>query len=272
MDTSNKLVEAFLTSERAAGAPATTLRARRQHLLNLARTCGVNLAVISDDELVVWFGAREWAPETRRSRRTTFRAFFGWLEATGRREGNPALALRRVRAAVPLARPAPERVYRKALLKARPRERLWLRLAAEAGLRRGEIAVIHSDDVIEDMVGVSLLVHGKGRRERVVPLSEGVAFELLRWFDAHGEGFAFPGERDGHLSPEYVGKRMAKLLDGHWTAHTLRHRFASQTFLVDRDVFAVQELLGHASPTTTRRYVPRANDEHLRRTVNRAAA
>lgn len=53
--------------------------------------------------------------------------------------------------------------------------------------------------------------------------------------------------------------------------HQLRHRFATRAYSVDRDVFTVQELLGHASPATTRRYVlvPRSA---LRATVKAVAS
>lgn len=50
------------------------------------------------------------------------------------------------------------------------------------------------------------------------------------------------------------------------TPHPLRHRFATRAYAVDRDLLAVQTLLGHASPVTTRRYVA-VPDESLRRTV-----
>lgn len=46
----------------------------------------------------------------------------------------------------------------------------------------------------------------------------------------------------------------AALGDG-WTTHSLRHRFATQAYRATRDIRAVQQLLGHSSPTTTARYV-----------------
>jgi integrase/recombinase XerC len=55
-------------------------------------------------------------------------------------------------------------------------------------------------------------------------------------------------------------------MPGDYTLHTLRHRFATLAYQVDRDVFAVQELLGHSSPATTRRYV-QTQPESLRRTI-----
>jgi integrase len=178
-----------------------------------------------------------------------------------------AAALPRVKSKPGVARPAPDRVYLEALMRSKPRTRLYLRLAAELGLRRAEIAQVHSDDLIEDLVGWSLLVHGKGNRERVVPLTPGIAAELRTL----GVGFAFPGDRDGHVSPEWVGKQASRAMEGKWTIHTLRHRFAARTYAIDADLFVVQELLGHASPATTRRYVPRASAAKARRIVLAAA-
>ena len=83
-------------------------------------------------------------------------------------------------------------------------------------------------------------------------------------------GYAFPGADDGHLSPRWVGKIVAELLPGTATMHQLRHRFATRAYAVDRDVLTVQQLLGHASPATTQRYVV-VPPEAGRRTVLAAA-
>ena len=134
-----------------------------------------------------------------------------------------------------------------------------IRLAGEHGLRRAEIAVVHSRDVVHDLLGYSLQVHGKGGRLRYVPLADDVANAIL---DA--AGYAFPGKIDGHLSPWWVGKLVSRLLPKGWTTHTLRHRFATVSYAEDHDVFAVQDLMGHASPATTLRYVALADDAKRR--------
>ena len=134
-----------------------------------------------------------------------------------------------------------------------------IRLAGEHGLRRAEIAVVHTRDVTHDLLGYSLIVHGKGGRERQVPLADDVADAIL---DA--AGYAFPGKIDGHLSPWWVGKLVSRLLPAGWTTHTLRHRFATVSYAEDHDVFAVQDLMGHASPATTLRYVQLPDDAKRR--------
>lgn len=58
----------------------------------------------------------------------------------------------------------------------------------------------------------------------------------------------------GHLSARRVGELVAEALPGRWTAHTLRHRYATLAYQRTGDLRAVQELLGHAKPETTARY------------------
>lgn len=262
----NEAVALYLRSQKAGGAPVTTLNTRRQHLNHMAARIGCGPWEVDGETLTLWAADQTWARETRRGRRSTFRSFYGWAHERGLIDTNPALALPKVKPGEPEPRPCPDRVYHEALMRARPRERLILRLGAEIGMRRAEVSQVHSDDLIEDMVGWSLLVHGKGLKRRTVPLTDGVAYDLR----ALPPGFAFPGNIDGHLSPRWVGKIVTNLMPGRWTMHTLRHRFATRTYSVDRDVFTVQELLGHASPATTRRYVA-VSREGLRSTVNAAA-
>lgn len=134
---------------------------------------------------------------------------------------------------------------------ATPREKVMLRLAAEVGMRRSEVAQVHTDDLMEDLVGRSLIVHGKGGKRRIVPLPT----SLGRTIATAERGYLFPGNDGGHLSPRYVGKLIRDIMPGDWTMHTLRHRFGTRAYALTSDLLLVQEMLGHASPTTTRRYV-----------------
>lgn len=259
------IIDSYLAGLRAAGNPPATIDTRRQHLHFLARRIGVPPPDVTPELLVNWCAMQEWAQESRRGRQNTFKAFWRWAASVGQLD-DASVQLPIVRATPGVPRPAPDRVYMKSIMRADVRTRLVLRLAAECGLRRGEIAVIHSNDMVDDFVGWSLVVHGKGGRQRIVPLTPGIARELLDLDD----GFVFPGQIDGHLSPRRIGELATEALDGEWTLHTLRHRFATRTYQIDKDVFAVQELLGHSSAETTRRYV-QTDRSRLRTLVERAA-
>ena len=244
-------IEGFLVYDRALGKRSTTNSARRQHLQHLARRVTVGPWAVTGDVLIDYLGAQEWAQETRRGRRTSFDRFYRWAIYRGFVHTNPVDAVEKVRMSQGAPRPAPDRAYHEALMRAAPRERIMLRLAAEVGMRRGEVAVAHTRDVMEDLVGRSLVVHGKGGRTRIVPLPD----SLGRTLAACPEGYVFPGNDAGHLSPRYVGKLIRDLLPDQWTMHTLRHRFATRLYAHTRDLLGVQGMLGHATPTTTRRYV-----------------
>jgi len=247
----HEAIEGFLAYDRAGGKRGTTNSARRQHLQHLARRVTVGPWAVTTDTLMDYLAAQEWALETRRGRRTTFVRFYEWGKYRGFVSVNPAAEIPKIRMENGRARPAPDLAYHEALMKASPREKLILRLAAEVGMRRSEVAQVHSRDLMTDLVGHSLIVHGKGGKTRIVPLPA----SLGRTLAGLEPGFIFPGRDAGHLSPRYVGKLIRDLLPGNWTMHTLRHRFGTRAYALTSDLLLVQEMLGHASPTTTRRYV-----------------
>lgn len=259
-------IDGFLAHERAGGKRTETNRQRRHHIGHFARRTTKGPWRVTTDELCDYFAAHAWARETRRGRRTSLVRFYAWAQYRGFVKANPAEGLPKVRMEAGVAKPAPDLAYHEAIMHADPRERLMLRLAAEVGMRRSEVAQVHSDDLMEDLVGRSLVVHGKGGKTRIVPVPNSLGRTL-----AHAErGFLFPGNDAGHLSPRYVGKLIRDILPGEWTMHTLRHRFATKLYGHTRDVLMVQEALGHASPATTRRYIP-YNSERMRTAVNEIA-
>lgn len=262
----HRAISDYIEYLQAGGAPASTIATRRQHLYFLARHLGGSPWTINPKRLVKVFGDLVCAQETRRSRRTTLRAFYRWAVDAGETATNLALSLPVVKATRPNPRPVPDRVYAQTMADATPREILMIRLASEAGLRRTEVATGHSDNLLEDLDGWTLRVVGKGDKVREIPLPDDLALQLL----ALPAGWFFPGRDNGHLSPRWVGTLLSRLMPGVWTMHKLRHRAATRWYEVDRDVFVVQRLLGHASPATTQAYVA-VKDDRLRRTVVAAA-
>jgi integrase len=259
----------WLVALRAAGRPETTLGLRGYQLRRLsAALLPLGPFRVSSDDLIEWVSGQDWSNETRRSWRSAIRGFYRWAHGVGYVDADPALALPSIKPKPPQPRPAPESVYRQALAQSDDRVRLMVRLAAELGMRRGEVARVHARDVEENLDGWSLVVHGKGDRTRRLPIPTELADAIT---DRAAGEYLFPGRAGGgHLSAPYVGKLVSRVMPEAWSMHRLRARFATLAYSVDRDLFTVQQLLGHASPVTTRLYVE-IPDESMRNTVQAVA-
>lgn len=266
---------------RAAGRPATTVGQRIYHLTRLADDVGGLPSTLLFEQLAEWMATRGWKPNTLRSYRGSFRAFYSFALAVGIVTRSPAHLLPPVNVPRGAPRPTPETIYRQALLDADERSALMVQLAAHCGLRRAEIAGLRRADVVQDLDGGwSVRVRGKGGHVRLVPLPGDLPRALVEWGtpDERSTGWVFPGRCGGHgpvsgkpLTPAHVGKLVSGLLPEGWTCHTLRHRCATVAYASTRDLRAVQELLGHAKPETTALYT-RVPFNTVRAAVAAAAA
>ncbi|MDN6803134.1 MAG: site-specific integrase [Bifidobacterium mongoliense] len=243
-------IAAWLNSLNAAALSSLTMETRRRQLTTVARSLKIAPDRVSAETLLSWFGAQRWKPETRKGYRNALRGFFTWMCATGFRADNPSLALPVIHRPNAHPHPCPDKKIHMALGRANAQERIMIRLAAECGLRRAEIAQVSSDDVVDDLIGRSLIVHGKGDKQRTVPLPDDLAATI-----ECANGYVYPGRWGGHVEASYVGKRLSRLLGEGWSGHSLRHRYATSTYVVTHDLLLVSHLLGHASVETTERYV-----------------
>lgn len=242
---------------RSAGRRPQTIVLYRHYANYLADRLGGSPWAATDKQLEALIGSAEWGVSGRKTLRTVVGGFYRWGHARGYIALDPAAGLDAVKVPRGRPRPTPDAVVDQALAEADERDWLMVVLGAECGLRAGEISQVHTDDLDDDD---NLLVHGKGGKERLVPvLDEELAAAIRR---AHG--WLFPNvQRGGHLTANYVSKRLSRLLAGNWTGHSLRHRYGTKAFAIGRDLLAVSELLGHASTETTRVYVMLPAD-HLR--------
>jgi len=113
-------------------------------------------------------------------------------------------------------------------------------------------------------LGDMLSINGKGGKQRLVPVLPSVRDAVTDYLDAcpyalTKEGPLFVGARGGWLNPRVVQRQMALLRDflglpETATPHALRHSFATHLLGAGGDLRAIQELLGHASLSTTQRY------------------
>lgn len=241
----------FATWLAAGGRSSGTVQLRSWWISKLAHDCApAGPWDLSADAILRWSAEHDWSPNTRRSARAAVRRFFFWARAAGHRTDDPSELLLSVQIPRPAPRPAPLEILTQALrTSTSDHDRLMLLLASFTGLRRTEISRVHADDITEGF----LFVHGKGGVQRFVPIHELVR-PLMQAVQERG-GWAFPGRFTGHCHPDYIGRRLSKLLGPGWTGHTLRHRFATEAYRASRDLLAVQQLLGHASVATTQIYV-----------------
>lgn len=246
-----KSINGWTDTLRAAGLSAQTIKSRRYKMVHLAiLLMPSGPEDVTTEQIVQAFARQQWKPETRKAYRNTISSFFRWLHKSGRRSDDPSLDVPRVKKPHAHPRPCPDRYIAAAMKMATTSERLMIRLGAECGLRRGEIARVHSDDVVADSAGRSLIVRGKGDKQRIVPLPDDLAGIIM---DARG--YLFPGRFGGHVEESYIGDHISRLLPDGYAAHTLRHRFATTAYAATHDLFVVAELLGHESVETTEHYV-----------------
>lgn len=230
-----------------------TIALRSYHLRRLARAgLAPSPWEVTASALLEWSGSHEWRRETARAVRSSIRRFWAWGVSTGRTTENVAEVLPMIPPDQPRPRPAAPDVVTRAMGTADQRVALMLRLANELGMRRGEVAQVHPErDLVKDLVGWSLIVHGKGSRNRVLPLPT----ELAETLQAAPEGYLFPSPNGGHLTPHWVGTLVSRALADGTTMHQLRHLCATEVHDQTHDLRLVQTLLGHASLATTQRYV-----------------
>lgn len=229
----------------AGGRSPRTTRTRTYTLRGLAERCPDPWSVTPED-LMTYMAVPDLSAEGRKARRGALGAFYRWATLTGRIAQDPTGGLPRVQVLPGMPRPCPEGVYHAALERADDRERLMLRLGWLAGLRRAEIAGLHT----QDTEGENLRIRGKGGRIRLVPLHPGLRATLGHL----PPGWVFPNARGGHISPGHVGVLVAALLGAPWGAHTLRHAAGTRWYAATGDILAVSRLLGHSKPETSAVY------------------
>ncbi|HEY3736090.1 MAG TPA: tyrosine-type recombinase/integrase [Jatrophihabitans sp.] len=257
-------IDAWRIAMQATRLSPQTIELRTYHLRRLARAgLASSPWVLTPALLLDWTGRHDWSRETARAVRSSFRRFWAWGVTTGNTDQNTADVLPMVRPDQPRPRPAAAAIVTRAIGASDQRVALMLRLANELGMRRGEVAQVHPEnDLVHDLVGWSLLVHGKGSRKRVLPLPDDLAVEL----HAAPTGYLFPSPNGGHLSPHWVGTLVSRALADGTTMHQLRHLCATEVHDQTRDLRLVQTLLGHASLATTQRYVA-VDDTKVREAV-----
>jgi integrase/recombinase XerC len=271
----------WLAHERGAATPTRDAYARDiasfiaflgQHLGQAAGPDTLGAVAIGD--LRAWLAQRHaagLAPVSTARAISAVKTFYRWAGRAGAWENAAVLALRAPRLPRALPRPLGEDDARAALDAAgeladtpwiAARDTAVLTLLYGCGLRIGEALALDRGVL---PLGDTLRVLGKGRKQRDVPVLPAVRDALdayLRLCPHRAGGTRAPlflGARGGRLRAEIVQAAVRRLrvtlgLPEHATPHALRHSFATHLLGAGADLRAIQDLLGHASLTTTQRY------------------
>jgi len=267
-----KLVEKFLRHlEIERGMSANTIRAYRKDLEVFIVHAQKNAADIEmiDVRGFVAQQIKQGLTKTTAGRRlSTVRSFLKFLTREGYLEANPAKLVSTPKAEKRL--PTFLSVDDVFKLIEKPdtigfihaRDRAILELLYSSGLRVSEVAGLNVEDV-NTREGL-VKVRGKGRKERIVPLGS-KAVEAIRGYLTEKillkkkSKTLFLNKRGTELSERGIRRIVVKYarligVTGQIGPHTLRHTFASHLLQAGADLRVIQELLGHASLSTTQKY------------------
>jgi integrase/recombinase XerC len=215
---------------------------------------------------------------------SAWRGLFRWLVRQGRTDANPALTVRPPRAPKNLPKAlSPDQAA--TLLNAAPEDPLEVRdhamfeLFYSSGLRIAELAGLDVSGTYSVADG-EVTVFGKRSKTRRVPVGSKALQALAAWLPlraqlaAVDEQALFVSQRGTRLSMGMIRKRLERWaqLQGmpvHVYPHMLRHSFASHVLQSSGDLRAVQELLGHASISTTQVYT-HLDFQHLAKVYDNA--
>lgn len=152
------------------------------------------------------------------------------------------------------------------------RLRAMIELVYASGLRVSELCELPLTAILGD----KLLIHGKGAKERIVPMHAGAIAALQKWLavrDDEKSKYVFPGGgTSGHITRDGFFKILKKCavlagIDPHRVSpHVLRHSFASHLLAGGANLRAIQTMLGHEDISTTQIYT-HVMPEQLRETV-----
>lgn len=236
---------------------AGTIDKRMSVARRLSEFAGASLFCVTTEQIEAWLDSRSISARTRYTDISHLSAFYRWAVREGLLETDPTTRIDRPKVPAGLPRPIDTDDLRYALRQSpTPEMTAMLHLAAFGGLRCAEIAGMNVEDVGPEM----MLVHGKGGKDRVVPVhplvraavralpgrSYGPLFDLNAWQVSHAIR--------GHLHACNVRA----------SAHQLRHWFGTTAYETSGgDLRMVQELLGHSSPTTTAIYTRWARGRSL---------
>jgi integrase/recombinase XerC len=264
-------VDALRHQRRLSPATLTNYRHALKLLLELIDAGSVaKLEPAQVRRFVAVAHSRGLAPRSLALMLSAWRGFYHWLVRHRGFAANPVLGVRAPKATRTLPKALSVEAAQQ-LLDERPATPRLLRDAAmfellySSGLRLAELIALNVDDGRLDLLQGEVTVTGKGSKTRTVPVGAKAREALKAWIEvraqlaAPGERALFVGGRGRRIAASVVHARLrawarVRGLNQRVHPHMLRHSFATHMLQSSQDLRAVQELLGHASISTTQVY------------------
>ena len=235
---------------------------------------------------LVHLSERQYDRTTIHLKISALRSFFRWLVRSERMKQNPVvgLTLPKLQRKLPkfLTIQQIEALLNAPLAEKKPESQLavWrdkaiLEVLYSGGLRIHELTGLNDDDL--DILGEVARVRGKGKKERLTPLGAPAIEAVQKYLELRrrtARGPLFVNRFGGRLTMRSVQRMLKKYLlaaglDPSLTPHKLRHSFATHMLDAGADLRSVQELLGHASLSTTQIYT-HITPERLKKVYDKA--
>lgn len=241
------LIDAHLAHMRASGLATNTIDDRRKLLYRINQDLPLGVEQATVEELSDWMANRTWSAQTRATYYGHLRGFFVWAcdPRHPRLDYDPSEVLTRPKVPATLPRPVTDAELSHAMAKASV---YWYRnivLAAYAGLRDCELAIITTYDITETRITVT----GKGGKRRHIPTSS-LIWAAIQPLPA---GEINPG-RDADWIARIGNRHLRRIGLRGVTMHRFRHWFGTNLLAHGANLRTVQELMGHSSPATTAIY------------------
>lgn len=246
------MIERHATWMKRRGLCEATIERRQRCLRIFDSQVGLTTAVAEDIE--AFLDERKLGTKARYGWVSHLHQFYAWAIDYDLLGADPTRQVVRPKQRQGKPRPIPTGDLVTALQMAGPMMRCWLTLGAFAGLRCKEIAGLGVEDVLWD--DGLLFIRGKGDKDRLVPIHPLVE-DALRATTMPARGAVFRRPRGGAYPAATVsreGSLFFTSLGIGATMHQLRHWFGTYVQRATGDLRTTQELMGHASPTTTAIY------------------
>jgi len=273
------LSEDFCKILRLSLAPSSVIHESNvlQKFFKHIHVSGKQYKIITQTDIEAYVASQEWTPHTRAHALFSIRRFYEYLKNNGLVQENPAADIKIVYPKKQHLVQSPTLTEIKAVFRKLEknksmqglRNRLLVEFAYGSGLRAAEIATLNIGDVALQQQTAHVL--GKGRKERVVPLTNRCVVVFKRYCKTIKETRSalfvqIKGPNRGQrLSPSSVGDTIRRKTKYH--AHLFRHACATHMLLSGCNIRYIQELLGHERTATTQIYT-RLRNEELRQVIN----